>query len=125
MCYDLIKHPADSQGDIQYDIRPEGYDATTDEDVCVGYCVFRKHPSTNWYDNNIHISELYINDNFRGQQLTTQLLQTILQDAHAENFTHVTISENSEDYKTDENVPHILHITSKGNIRHILFGKRN
>lgn len=125
MCYDLIKHTADSEGLIQYDIRPEGYDASTDEDVCVGYCVFRKEPSANWCNNNIHIAEVYINENYRGQQLAQQLLQVVLKDAHAENFTHVTMSEDAEDFSTEEDVAQILGVASRGNIRHVLFGRKN
>ncbi|VBB18966.1 GNAT family N-acetyltransferase [Yasminevirus sp. GU-2018] len=122
MCYDLIKHEVDEKGDVQYDIRPENFNDQTDEDVCIGYCVFRYKPSPTWCDNVVDITEVYINPEYRGQGLTAELMKTVLQDAYSKNFTHVTLSSPTDKYLTDENLTEILRMSTKGNIRHILFG---
>ena len=122
MCYDLVKHDVDENGNVQYDIRPENFNHQNDEDVCIGYCVFRYKPSPTWRDNVVDITEVYINPDYYGSSLTTELMKIVLQDAYSRNFTHVTLSSTSDKYDTDENLTEILRMSTKGNIRHILFG---
>lgn len=123
MCYDLIKHPEDAFGLIQYDMRPENYNQNTGQDVCLGYCVFKKHNMTDWNSNYIDIIEVYINPAHYGKNLAEMLMMDVLEDAHCENYSYVTMSSSHTHYKVgDEDLAEILGIQTRGDIRRALFG---
>ena len=128
MCYKIIKHEADESGNVQYDIRLDEYDSKKEvdsgDDVCVGYCVFRKCKSDIWGKNSVHIDEVYINEDYRGDNLARELLKVVLADAYAENYTLVTINNDPKNFDTDEDVSKYLNIHSCSNIRYVLFGKQ-
>jgi hypothetical protein len=110
MTYTIVKKPVAEDGNLLYEIHDE-----QNKNMCVAYCVFSKHPSENWIDNNIVVSDIYVNHLYNKYDSEYKykdwLFSIVLNDVYAEGYTHIIIPCNPEN----------INKSVKYNIRNLLY----
>jgi hypothetical protein len=88
MSYSIVKKPVAEDGNFLYEM----HDAKNGN-MCVAYCVFSKHPSNQWSDHNVIVSDIYVNHLYSKYESYCKdwLLGIVIEDVYAEGFTHIII----------------------------------
>jgi len=124
MCYRIVKHSADKNGIIQYDLRLS-IEEDKEQKICVGYCTFKLNKSDKWSNNMVEVTDIYINPNYYDEGLGKKVINEIMLDAYNNNYTHIIINDNHRASVNDiSEIENVIKINTKGNLRH-LFGKFN
>ena len=105
MNYTIVKKPVAEDGNLLYEIHDQ-----QKKDICIAYCVFSKHPSDQWVNNNVVVSDIYVNHFYNNYEydFKAMILFNVVKDVYAEGFTHIILTINGKQIK--HNIRHLLHI---------------